>query len=345
MRTRKTPYFNSHIYAPDKVIINGSHIRARYSHRQWLTYTRPIQSSPMAHICAPDTVIANGSHMRTRYSHRQWLTYAHPIQSSPIDAHPIERAGKKTEAMLRLYVGEPCRRAPWLPSHPEGLLQRQRYWFLSLTRDLPFCNRRGIRQRVNYFTRLFQSPSREKPFCNLARWLTTLRSLAMLSIAQSRKALLQPKFGISSAIWKRTRLSIAQSRKALLQHTRYKSIIRTNYNFQSLSRENLFCNPCRWGCGVLNWLLSIAQSRKALLQQRQPHCKDRSTWHFQSLSREKLFCNSHEKAHERQRSALSIAQSRKALLQRPVICQPWVERSLLSIAQSRKALLQLWHTH
>ena len=163
--------------------------------------------------------------------------------------------------------------------------------FQSLSREKLFCNFL-MGKPCSKMSLLFQSLSREKLFCNpasgntikrfqgltfnrsvaksssatLARWLTTSQNSAMLSIAQSRKALLQLLRSLMSTTRIST-LSIAQSRKALLQPFK----IASPFFSQSLSiahsrKALLQLGASRRRDDQQSQPLSIAQSRKALLQ-------------------------------------------------------------------------------
>src|SRR5579885_3044545 len=110
---------------------------------------------------------------------------------------------------------------------------------------------------------MFQSLSREKPFCHIARTLTT-----GLRIPGFNRSVAKSPFATSLRVW------LCRLQSASFNRSVAKSPFATSScpcpkgeesKFQSLSREKPFCHPLLLHRRVRFLLVSIAQSRKALL--------------------------------------------------------------------------------
>src|SRR5579885_89031 len=129
---------------------------------------------------------------------------------------------------------------------------------------------------------MFQSLSREKPFCHIARTLTTglripgfNRSVAKSPFATSLRVLLcRLQYASFNRSVAKSPSSIPSSISDGFNRSVAKSPFATSScpcpkgeesKFQSLSREKPFCHPLLLHRRVRFLLVSIAQSRKALL--------------------------------------------------------------------------------
>src|SRR5579885_2221035 len=137
-------------------------------------------------------------------------------------------------------------------------------------------------------TKMFQSLSREKPFCHPAR-STPAERKSSVSIAQSRKALL-PRSGSES--WRKNAASFKSlSREKPFCHIRADSCSHSRRAFQSLSREKPFCHKTSFNDTFdtrISFNRSVAKSPSATKTQE---WAQKNAEKFQSLSREKPFCH------------------------------------------------------